>query len=634
MTKKYLLVQFFALVICTSAHIVQSQEIQSQQFIDHGVAAPVSRARGVVCAKDDKGQPTIFAWLTDYSKEKSVLAINANTGKTRQFNADFINTDFPFSIIISSKSKCFYTLYGNTFIEFSPKRMKFSFHAKVKGNAAMSMAEDKNGIIWAASWPKSNLMSYDPARKKITEYGAINNEPWKQYPRFLLCGDDGWVYIGIGKAASQIIAFNPKTKKLVHLIKSAERKKPGTGYIYLGKDGQIYGRHGRSKVWLIKNGEIVKIIDNIPKKATMLTGTQEYIQKELPGGKRIKELNIPDRWVDIYDSKTKKTKRITFNYKSEGSCIYSIIKADNKIYGSTGHPLRLYCFDPETNEFTNNGILSYTGHLNALTLLNGKIYGAQYGLGKLYCYNPTRPWKVRDKKDPNPKLLAQAYPQINRPHALISDGKHIIMTGTPRYGAAGGGLLIYSPETKKTKIITQKELIPEHSTISLIALPNGNLLGGTTIAAGTGGVQIAKKAELYEFNLKTKKVVFRKVLFPNSKNIYDLILGKKGFVYGITKESIFFVWDSINKKLIHQQNFKKIYGSPAGTQAPRVMAWGNNKSLYVLFRKKIVRINPKTFKHTKIGDPPVDIWAGIVIHKNRIYFTNTSHIWSFKIPSK
>ena len=44
------------------------------------------------------------------------------------------------------------------------------------------------------------------------------------------------------------------------------------------------------------------------------------------------------------------------------------------------------------------------------------------------------------------------------------------------------------------------------------------------------------------------------------------------------------------------------------------------------------RIVPGTFKHTKLAKPPVPIQVGIVLHKGRLHFTSSSHLWSYKAP--
>ena len=62
------------------------------------------------------------------------------------------------------------------------------------------------------------------------------------------------------------------------------------------------------------------------------------------------------------------------------------------------------------------------------------------------------------------------------------------------------------------------------------------------------------------------------------------------------------------------------------------MCVGPDKKLVALFRDAIVRIEPGTFKHTRLAKPPVGISVGIVLRDGRLYFTDASRLWSYKVP--
>ncbi len=82
----------------------------------------------------------------------------------------------------------------------------------------------------------------------------------------------------------------------------------------------------------------------------------------------------------------------------------------------------------------------------------------------------------------------------------------MVLAGTPDYGLTGGGLLFWDSEKKQSALLTHNDVLQWQSTMSLVALPNGELLGGTTTAPGTGGERKATQAELYIMDMKTKKV--------------------------------------------------------------------------------------------------------------------------------
>jgi len=77
-----------------------------------------------------------------------------------------------------------------------------------------------------------------------------------------------------------------------------------------------------------------------------------------------------------------------------------------------------------------------------------------------------------------------------------------------------------------------------------------------------------------------------------------------------------------------------VYGSLAGPQAPRVMAFGPDGSISVLFNKAIVRITPGTFQHEKLADIPVPAHAGIALVGGRLYFASGAELWSYGLESE
>jgi hypothetical protein len=192
-------------------------------------------------------------------------------------------------------------------------------------------------------------------------------------------------------------------------------------------------------------------------------------------------------------------------------------------------------------------------------------------------------------------------------------------------------MLIWDTETESHTLLTHDDLLPAHSTVSLVALPDGKIVGGTTISPGTGGEAHAKEAELYVLDPDERRVLFRDAVVPGATEIRDMVLGPDGLVYGLAPGSAFFVFDPVSWEIVHSEE-KLPYGDLAGQQAPRILAMGPDKKIYALFRNAIVRIEPGSFEHILLGKPPVNANAGIVIHKGRLYFTHSSEVWSFQVP--
>ena len=603
----------------------------TEGFTDHGVAADVSRSRGAAATVDGDGRRVVLVWLSDHRGCTSMLVIDAATGKTQQVAVEWTVADSPFAVLLSSRNR-WYSQFGDRFYEFDPATLTFSFVGDTSARCAMSMTEDASGRIWAALYPGCHLVSFNPETRELVSHGALNEETWPQYPISLATDDQGWVYTGIGMTTCQVAGFNTATGEVRHYV-AAENRVQGSGGVFVGTDGKVYARASGWGWHVLAGGEATPIGEPPVKPAPTKTGAQESVLSDFPDGSRIMELDVPERLLRVQET-DETVRELAFEYESEGSDIVSIVQGpDGALYGSTGHPLRVYRFDPLTGGFTHHGLGKEMGHLNAMAVQRDVLFGAMYGGGVLYQYDVTRPWAPGDKQAPNPRALGSSDPHITRPHALLAhpDGQHLIMTGTPAYGRTGGGMFIYDLEAGSGEVLSHEQLLEDHSTLSLVALPDGNLLGGTTVAPGTGGQAKATEAELYVFDWASRQVVWRKALLPGRTGITDLLPALDGLVYGIAADSTFFVLDPKTRSLVHEEALSG-YGPPAGAQGPRIMTQGPDGVIYVLFRQAVVTIEPGTFGHRKLADSPVPIGAGVVLLQGRIYFTSGSHVWSYAIP--
>ena len=230
----------------------------------------------------------------------------------------------------------------------------------------------------------------------------------------------------------------------------------------------------------------------------------------------------------------------------------------------------------------------------------------------------------------NPDMVAQWKEDICRPRAALAhpDGVHVLMAGFAGYGMCGGGVGIYNMDTGESQLLTAEEhLIPGHSTISLQALPNGDLVGGTSISAPGGGHTVAEEAELWIMDWESKAIIYRVVPVPGDGNINSMLAAPDGLVYGLSSSSTFFVFDPEARQIVHSESYKA-YGA-----VPRhALHSGPDGMIYAMMSKAILRITPGTFAHEKLADAPVGIEAGGALVNGRLCFSHGSHVWTYDIP--
>jgi len=641
-----------------------SEGSSTEAFHNYGPPVRISEHRGALVVDCGGGVSKLLINLSDISGQYAILLVDPLTGESKCYDYPDHKAGETGFALIYSKAGLIYTQYGNTFFEFDPKKGEFTYHAKCTEDerCALMFAEGDDGVIWAATNPKSTLISFDPKSRKFTDYGSVNTETWPQYPRGLAVDEAGWVYVGLGFTRPQILAFNPETRSTKKIVPEAERegitgnfdyrthsKIPATnGSLWTGSDGKVYGHMpvspGRPWFQLYK-GEVVRIPE-VPSDIRLKeerAGFQFLVQGKMPDGSMITDLDIPGRSFN-FTKPDGSTRKVSFDYPSKGPRLASMWQgSDGRIYGSTGLPLQFFALDPVTGSYALAAKVN-TGHINAFASMGDSLYGAIYTQGVL-----VRHIMSKDPKNLDLETLAEAGDDVCRPYGLLplSNGNELIMFGSPAYGTAGGGLMFYDTKTSTKTIVHHSEVVPNQCTKAMVELPNGNLVGGTSIEAGTGGQPVTHVANLYIMEMPSRKVVFSEPLIPGTPQYRDLLVGENGLVYGLAGtngnaenadfyiggDPLFFVFDPESRKILHKEKLPAEYGALTGGQAPRVMLMGADGKIYLLLKNSIVRIDPKTYKHERLAETPFPVDTGVAIKGNEFFFASGSELWSYRIPA-
>jgi hypothetical protein len=634
-TKRLSLALILVLCLTVPAVTAQSEDL-GKGFQHHGVATPVSNERGVVATVDGAGKPVALVWLFDHSGGYAILVLEAETGKAQQVATPFPpGKDCPYASILSSQNK-YYTHFNNYFSEFDPAKRAFTFYEKTAPQMAMSMTEDDKGRIWSATYPQGGLACFDPKTRKLTDYGHVYPQNWNEYPRSIAADDAGWIYFGDGSTANQIVIFDPKTSKATPVIPD-DKRTHGSGLVYRSTDGKVYGQanEGQKSDWYVfYKGQATVLQNHVVKDVkSYIAGSQGLFHRDFPDGRRIKELDTVDKLFIVENPKTGESKEFHFDYTSEGAHIMGLALAPDKtVCGGTAFPMRFFSYDPAADKWINRE--SYI-QWNTVGMQGDRFFVGGYTGGFLLEWDPAKPWVKTERGNPNsnPLFLTQCVPTINRPHRLLPhpDGKLVIMTGGPDYGYTGGGMLIWDRVTKTPTVLTDKELIPDQSTVSLVALPKGKLLGGTTTSPGTGGEKKAKEAEIYAMDLATKKIEWHAVAIPGVQEYTDMVAGPKGLIYGFADRSLFFVFDPAKREVVKKQPAEATFGLTCYQQGPRVFVRGPKGQIYILFEKGIAIVDPGTLAIRLLAESPVPINYGGDFFNGRIYFASGSHVYSYGV---
>ncbi len=601
-------------------------------YLHHGVATPVSNHRGTVATVDGEGNNIVLVWLFDHRGGYALLEIDAATGNTREVPMPFApGGDCPYASILSSGNK-FYTHFNSHFTEYDPVKGEFTFTSGTAPQMAMGMTEDDNGVIWSVTYPSSGVVSFNPATREFKDYGHVYSQNWAQYQRYVAADDVGWIYFGIGSTASQIIAFDPETATATPIIPEENRIK-GTGVVQRDMNGKVYGNSG--DLWYeLYMGEATEIPKPTISAKPIITSHQGLFHRAFPDGKILETCDLTERVLEIKDPATGDVTRFSFDYTSEGAHIMGMTAAsDGTVCGGTAFPMRFFSYNPKTDEWINRDAY---GQWNTVVTQGDAFFVGGYGGGFLIEWDPGKPWvpTVKGNPESNPRFLTECSPTIHRPHDLLAhpDGKTVVLAGTPGYGYTGGGLLFWDREMQRETLLEHTDIIPDHSTMSLVALPEGKLLGGTTTGPGTGGEVKATEAQMYIMDMETKKLEWQAVVFPGVQSYSDMILAPGGLVYGVADLVRFFVFDPVTREVVHEENLEGSLGRTASQQQARIFIMAPDNVLYMLFARGVARVDYSTHGITLLAESPVSIGPGGTYLDGRLYFGSGSHVYSYTVP--
>lgn len=598
----------------------QSQA-QAAGFVDHGIPTPVAQTRGVVSTVDQSGQDVILTWLQDWRGGYAILMVNAETGASQQFDVPFKpDGDEPSAIYLSSKNRL-YTLFNSQFVEFDVASKRFTFHGKVNGKTAMSLTEDKDGRIWAATYPNNQLVSFNPQNSSLQNHGQLAKESWTQYPRSIAVDAHGWVYVGSGLAASQIYAYNIQSHATQALLSSSQRVS-GTAVVTQSQSNVVYARNGRQQ-FMLTNGKASGLSAGAQvAESNLKGGAQNLVDREFPSGRRLVSVDMHDRTLVTRDASGQQ-KTVKFNYTTQGAALtFVCATGDNKVCGGTRFPMHTFYYSAGDNKFDSKQLPRQP---NVMAALGSRLYVAAYPDGKLF-------QESENGKNEFSEVL-NAYPSINRPHAMLimGGGSQIALAGTPEYGTTGGGMMFWNRSSGQKSRIDHWHLVPNHSVQAMVELSNGMLLGGTTVAPGTGGVTKATdSSELFLMDANTHEVRWRGAPVPGAKTITDLMVGADGLVYGLADSVDLFVFNPNNRQVVSVNRFSKDLGPSVYAQGTRAFVKGTDGSIYVLLYNGIGKVDAKAHTVSRVVSSPVRITVGGAAANGRIYFGSNNHLYSWK----
>lgn len=616
-----------------------SPPLSTSPFVDYGPAVPIAVSRGAVGAVDGAGRDVFLMWLWDHRGCYSIIEIDVLTGATTQVPIPGFTSSTPadgpyYSILYNNK---FYAQFNYQFLEFDPVSRSFSYFHSTTDQRAMSMTVDDSGNIWAADNPNCGLVKFNTTTKVMTDFGSRYTQNFQQYPYSIACDDQGWVYIGDGTASSQVLAVNPTTGATTALLTAGERQS-GNAFVYRNTNGKVYGQALQStSTWFqLYGGVRTNITSHTINFKPYIAGNQSYFNgSNYASGRQVVSCDVVSRKLTYTNAGSSTRFTSNFSYATEGAYVMSIVATpDGRIAGGGTFPMYQYELSPSTGVYKYTNIAG--GQWNTVYRRGTHVYAGSYPEGVLLDWDTTKPWTLTSvgTSTTNPKaLVADSLPDVNRPGTVYAtpDGRYVLMGGTPDYGLTGGGLVIYDLTTNTYNILNHNQIVPNESPFCVVSLGGNLILGGTTVAPGTGGVQVSNNAHLFIMDLSTRTVIWTGTPFTNALTYINLYMGANGMVYGILDNDTFFTFNPATRTVIKTQSLVAM-GNSASSQGPHIFCDTPNGT-YVLLNQHIAKLNFTTNLLEIAVDLPTSANCGLDYFDGKLFFVGSgqSHVWSWSM---
>ena len=368
--------------------------LSDKGFEDLGIPALSAELRGSI-AYMEKGRHYLLTRPQDHGKTGYLLLTDLDSGKTEQyFNPPEIHQRDNFGSILTSRGLFLYD-HGGKIIAFDTKTRKTAYLGQPDKSTShyMVCTEAPDGTVYFGGTYTAVLVSWNPDTGKFRNYGRM--DPKEKYVSTLATDKNGYVYCGISYARANLVALDPKTGKITQIIPENMRG-VGKGEVRSGADGYAYVKYGKFSAKML-NGKIVEENTGLPAaKDLRPIKAAAYGGKlwRFPDGARVLNLSLDDKTI-TYEDPRGKQKVIDMPYRSNGLHFTSMGGGNGRIFGSTSHPMHFVEYNVRENKLTDHGAHPAVGGGNFCNITagqDGKVYMCQYPAGKLWQFDPEKPF--------------------------------------------------------------------------------------------------------------------------------------------------------------------------------------------------------------------------------------------------
>ncbi|MBM3472673.1 MAG: hypothetical protein FJX75_05305 [Armatimonadetes bacterium] len=472
------------------------------------------------------------------------------------------------------------------------------------------LALAKDGKLYGCTYPTAKLVRFDPATGVGEDLGSMN--PTEQYARSVAADDQGFVYTGIGPSACHLVAYEIATGEHRDILPQ-DLGGPGWCSVWGGADGRAYGTAGSQNLRLEGWNAVPIPPDQVSNEPPL----------RLADGRTVA---YDGRSITLTDPQTGAAERHETGYQGRSQSLFRIaLGPDGKLYGSTAMPIHFLQADPDSDQWQELGQPGGGEFYSLLAWKDVLLCAAYSGDSPLMVYRPGQPWEPKTDPSGNPWLIHYEGENAGwRPAAMVAGtGDQVYVGATSGYGLLGGPLCIFDPATGK--VDQYVHLVQDQSVAALAVLPDGIIVGGTTIGGGGGSHPTQTEAKLFLYDPAKREKLLEIVPVPGEGTVVALAVGPDGLVYGFAGASLF-VFDPQARKVTNSAP------QDVGNVISNAVAPGPGGELYGVSSIGVFTIDRAERRARLLAAYPPGVHSGFAIRGRDIFFTSGPEIVSYTLP--
>ena len=542
-----------------------------------------------------------------------VVAVDPLTGKTDVFSSPLAGEIGAWALALGADGQVYVGTLPTAHVlrlDWAQRKLVDLGRPSASEEYIWQLALGSDRKLYGCTYPSAKLVRFDPATGKGEDLGRM--DATEQYARSVAADDHGFVYVGIGMAKRHLVAYEIASGQHRDIL-PPEWAGDNCCTVNRGADGAVYGLAGtqnlRIEGWTAT-----------PIAADQVRGPAPLA---LADGRSV---SYDGASVAVTALQAATAERRATDYKGKSQSLFRIgFGPDGQLYGSTAMPIHFIRADPDSERWEELGQAG-GGEFYSFLAWKEVLLGAAYsGSAPLMVYRPGQPWAPDTKPGSNPWLVHYAGENSGwRPLAMIAGpGDKVYIGAVSGYGQLGGPLCVFDPVTGKVE--QYPHLVQDQSVVALVALPDGRLVGGTTIGGGGGSHPTQTAAKLFVWDPVKREKQLELVPVPDAGSVAALALGPDGMVYGAAGATLFVV-DPTAQRVIDAAPhglgdvvYNAVFPGPEGR-------------LYGLSSNGIFSIDPATRRPQILATYPGGIEGGGAIRGREIFFTSGPQIISYLLP--